>query len=75
MPPRKTDYKQLWRRAQRENLKLQTTNFGLIKRIESASRLLVILRDIIDKYIPDDRKEDFKKELDQEVKAKELDNK
>jgi hypothetical protein len=61
---KRTDYKRLYRKSQRELLLSYHKLDELMARLTISTRLLVSLRNIVDKYIPEDRKEEFKKELD-----------
>lgn len=70
---KKTNYKKLFRRTQKKLLKLQTQNFEMGHLLFRSTQLILILRDIVDKYIPEKKKEAFKKEIEKRVKEKELD--
>ena len=73
MPSCKTDYKNLWKRAVRECMVLHNINGKLAYRLTETSRTLIVLKDLVDDFIPKERYEEFKKELDKRFKKAELD--
>lgn len=70
---RKTDYKKLYRKEKKKNVAIQNQSFAMNHRLMRSTQLIIVLREIIDKYIPAKKKEAFKKELDKRVKDKMLD--